>query len=212
MERSATDVFTEWAAADRDAGMQTHHTAAVEEMLAAAFDVMDAREFTAIDAGCGNGWVVRRLRAMPGCLAATGVDGSAGMIEKARRIDPHGDYILADLSAWSPINPVDLVVSMEVIYYMDDPHAVLQRMAAGWLKPGGVAVIGIDHYRENEPSLTWPGDLHVRMTTWTEARWLSVLDEAGFTRLRAWRAAPGDGAGTLAMLVRAPVVSRVLTR
>ncbi|HEX6791857.1 MAG TPA: class I SAM-dependent methyltransferase, partial [Candidatus Krumholzibacteria bacterium] len=136
------------------------------------------------------------------------VDGSPGMIEKARRIDPHGDYILADLAAWSPINPVDLVISMEVIYYMDDPLAVLHRMAAGWLKPGGVAVIGIDHYVENESSLTWPHDLHVRMATWTEQRWLSILDQAGFTRLRSWRAAPGDGPGTLAMLVRAPRTSR----
>jgi hypothetical protein len=46
----------------------------------------------------------------------------------------------------------------------------------------------------------------IRMTTWPEARWLSAVEDAGLTRLRAWRAAvksSGD-AGTLAMLVRAP--------
>lgn len=213
-DRSATDVFSDWAASDRDAGMEAHHAAAMNEMLAAAFEVIDAgRGFTAVDAGCGNGWVVRRLRAMPGCLGVSGVDGSAGMIEKARRIDPRGDYVLADLATWSPARPVDLIVSMEVIYYMDDPVALLSRMATTWLNPGGVAVFGIDHYRENEMSLSWPGDLHVHMTTWPEKRWLSALDDAGFTRLRAWHAAaePGE-AGTLAMLVRAPGVARATGR
>jgi SAM-dependent methyltransferase len=204
--RPAPEVFTEWAARGRDVGMEHHHAAAVDEMLAAAVGALgDARGFTAIDAGCGNGWTVRRLRASSGCLAATGVDASAGMIAKARALDPPGRYVLADLSTWQPPERVDLVVSMEVLYYLDDPAALLRRIATRWLKPGGCAVFGIDHYLENEPSLHWPAAIGVRMTTWPEARWLFALDEAGFTRVRAWHAAarPGE-AGTLAMLVRAP--------
>jgi predicted TPR repeat methyltransferase len=127
------------------------------------------------------------------------------MIAKARSLDPPGSYVIADLSTWQPPERVDLVVSMEVLYYLEDPAAMLRRIATRWLKPGGHAVFGIDHYQENEPSLRWPTGIGVRMTTWPEARWLSALDEAGFTRIRAWRAAarPGE-AGTLAMLVRAP--------
>ena len=204
MIRPATDVFSDWAATARDAGMQLHHAAAVEEMLAAVYAVLEAADgFAAIDAGCGNGWTVRRLRESRGCRAATGVDGSAGMIAKARALDPQGDYVLADLSIWSPPEPVDLVVSMEVIYYLEDPVVLLRRIASSWLRPGGCAVFGIDHYVENEPSLGWPADLHVHMTTWTEARWQSALEEAGFMLVRAWRAAakPGE-AGTLAMLAK----------
>jgi trans-aconitate methyltransferase len=204
--RPATDVFTEWAAADRDLGMEKNHAAAVDEMLAAAFAQLgDARNWTAIDAGCGNGWIVRRLRNSPGCESATGVDGSAGMIAKARVVDPTGDYVLADLMTWQPATRADLVVSMEVLYYFDNPVALLKRIAGAWLKPGGYAVFGIDHYQENESSLDWPGGVGVRMTTWSQARWLSALDEAGFVRVRNWRAAVHPGhAGTLAMLVRSP--------
>jgi trans-aconitate methyltransferase len=201
--RPATDVFSEWAASDRDAGMEHHHTAAVDEMLAEASTAIGAtRKWTAIDAGCGNGWIVRRLRAMPGCRAAVGVDGSAGMIEKARAIDPAGNYVLADLMTWQPGEPADLVVSMEVLYYLADPLALLTRIASTWLKPGGHAVFGIDHYKENEPSLDWPREVGVRMTTWSEAQWQAALDAASFTRVRTWRAAAAPGeAGTFAMHV-----------
>ena len=204
--RPANEVFTEWAVADRDIVMQNNHAAAVDEMLAAANDALgNTHGYTAIDAGCGNGWIVRRLRSSERCREATGVDGSAGMIAKARALDPLGRYLIGDLLTWQPLERVDLVVSMEVLYYLDDPVALLRRIATAWLKPGGYGVFGIDHYEENEPSLRWPSGIGVRMTTWPEARWISALEEGGFTRVRTWRAAahPGE-AGTLAMLVKAP--------
>jgi len=202
--RPPSEVFTEWAATDRDLGMAKGHAAAVEEMLAAAITAHGAeRTFTAIDAGCGNGWIVRRLRQSPQCVAALGVDGSAGMIAKARAMDPQGSYLNADLTKWDPPEPVDLVVSMEVIYYVDDPADLLARIATRWLKPGGHAVIGIDHYQENAVSLGWPEYVGTRMTTWSEGQWLSALEKAGLRLVRAWRAVPGrDWAGTLAMLGR----------
>lgn len=205
-ERPANLVFTEWAARDRDLVMQNNHAAPVKEMLAAAFEVLDTtRGFTAIDAGCGNGWIVRLLRQSAGCLMAAGVDVSAGMIAKARSLDPHGQYFNADLAKWEPPGRVDLVVSMEVLYYLEDPLALLQQIASRWLQPGGYAVFGIDHYQENESSLGWPVNLGVHMTTWPEEKWLSTMDEAGFTRVRTWHSGPRAGwLGTLVMLVRAP--------
>jgi len=203
-ERAAAEVFTEWAATNRDVGMEVGHAAAVEEMLTAAYAALGGdRTFTAVDAGCGNGWIVRRLRNGPRCRSAVGVDGSAGMIAKARALDPAGSYFIADLMIWRPPQPVDLVVSMEVLYYVEDPVALLRRIATLWLKPGGYAVIGIDHYAENTPSLGWPEYVGTRMTTWPEAQWLAAFEEAGFLLLRAWRAAPGpEWGGTLAMLAQ----------
>jgi SAM-dependent methyltransferase len=202
--RPPSEVFTEWAATDRDFGMEKGHAAAVEEMLAAAIASLGPeRTYTAIDAGCGNGWVVRRLRQSQRCLAAIGVDGSAGMIAKARALDPQGSYVNADLTSWDPPHTVDLVVSMEVLYYVEDPVTLLTRIAKHWLRPGGYAVIGIDHYEENAASLRWPTYVGTRMTTWSEERWLAALEDAGFRRVHAWRAAPArDWAGTLAMLVQ----------
>ena len=203
--RASSEVFTEWAATDRDFGMAKGHAPAVDEMLAAAMTALGPeRTYTAIDAGCGNGWIIRRLRQTQRCLAAIGIDGSAGMIAKARALDPKGTYLCADLTTWDPPHPVDLVVSMEVLYYVDDPMTLLKRIAKRWLKPGGYAVIGIDHYEENAASLGWPAYVGTRMTTWSEARWLGALEDAGFRLVRTWRAAPAPGwAGTLAMLVQA---------
>jgi SAM-dependent methyltransferase len=203
--RPPSEVFTEWAATDRDLGMAKGHGAAVEEMLTAARAALGTeRNFTAIDAGCGNGWIVRRLRQSPQCLAVMGVDGAAGMIAKARALDPQGTYVNADLTTWDPPEAVDVVVSMEVLYYVDDPAALLKRIATRWLKPGGYAVIGIDHYEENVTSLGWPAYVGTHMTTWPEGRWLCALENAGLKLVRAWRAAPGrEWAGTLAMLAQA---------
>jgi SAM-dependent methyltransferase len=205
--RPASEVFTRWAVMGYDEGMRRNHAPAVEEMITAAMAALgeDAVMFTAIDAGCGNGWLVRRLRALPGCSGATGVDGAAGMIAKARSLDPAGDYVLADLLQWQPARVVDLVISMEVIYYVDDPVALLRRMRGEWLRPGGWAAIGVDHYVEHEESLKWPAGVGVRMTTWSEAQWRDALERAGFEAIRLWRAAAGPGVpGTLAMLARAP--------
>lgn len=204
--RPAHEVFSQWAAAGWDEEMERNHVPAVKEMLAAALAARgEAGPFTAVDAGCGNGWVVRWLRARDDCLAATGVDTSASMIAKARSMDPEGDYHLADLRDWSPPERVDLVHCMEVLYYLEDPVALLRRIRATWLRPGGWAVFGVDHYAENAASLTWPAEVGVRMTTWPEAAWHAALEESGFTVVRFWRAAAADGApGTLAMLARAP--------
>jgi trans-aconitate methyltransferase len=176
-------------------------------MIAAATAALgEGRAFTALDAGCGNGWLVRRLREIRGCAGATGVDGAAGMIAKARSMDPAGDYVLADLMQWKPTRAVDLVISMEVIYYVDDPLALLRCFRGEWLRAGGWAAIGVDHYLEHAQSLKWPAGVGVRMTTWSEAQWRAALEQAGFDEIRLWRAAAGPGVpGTLAMLARAPL-------
>lgn len=205
--RAATDVFDEWATEGRDAGMERGHAAAVDELLDAAIDHLEAAgrvPYTAIDAGCGNGWVVRRLSAHLACEEAIGVDGASAMIHRARELDPDGTYHLADLATWNPDEPVDLVHSMEVLYYLDDIPGFLRRVHDSWLNEHGVLVIGVDHHAGNPSSLSWPEDVGVRMTTHSEPEWRALLEDAGFTILRSWLAATDKGdedwTGTLAML------------
>jgi SAM-dependent methyltransferase/uncharacterized protein YbaR (Trm112 family) len=203
--RPATEVFSTWATAGRDQGMEATHAPAVREMVEAAMSALaGTASVAAIDIGCGNGWVVRMLRKYPACSSVTGVDGSAAMIAKARSMDPEGDYVLADLSEWTPPTRVNLIHGMEVLYYLEDPVAFLRRIRTEWLEPGGIIVLGVDHYAENKTSLGWPEWLGVRMATLSEAEWRAGLCEAGFSEVRLWRAAPRGGAGTLAMLARAP--------
>ncbi len=197
--QSAVEVFGTWAKQGKDQGMERGHRPAVDAMLAYALERQQG-PFRAIDAGCGNGWVVRLLRELPGCLGAQGVDGAQAMIEKARSLDPKGSYHHADLLAWKPAARVELVHSMEVLYYFPDPGALLALMARDWLEPGGRLICGLDHYRENPASLSWPQDVGIAMTSWTQAAWETAFREAGFLDVEAWRFGPReDWAGTLVL-------------
>ncbi len=65
----------------------------------------------ALDFGCGTGRSTRLLRALG--FVATGVDIAPSMIERARRIDPGGDYVLlspGDLERLPP-SSFDLVLA-----------------------------------------------------------------------------------------------------
>ena len=197
--RSATDLFSEWADVGRDEGMERGHSASVEVMLKKLLEGWN-RPFRAMDIGCGNGWVVRRLSAHALCSHASGVDGAPSMIAKARTIDPDGDYIEAMLPEWTPGAPYDLVHTMECLYYLEDPLGFLQTLHDEWMRPGGRLVIGVDHYTENPASHDWGPSLNVHMALLSMDDWTSGLKEAGFTDITAMQVgAKEDWAGTLVL-------------
>lgn len=197
--RSATDLFSEWADVGRDEGMERGHSASVEVMLKELLEGWN-RPFRAMDIGCGNGWVVRRLSAHALCSHASGVDGAPSMIAKARTIDPDGDYIEAMLPEWTPGAPYDLVHTMECLYYLEDPLGFLQTLHDEWMRPGGRLVIGVDHYTENPASHDWGPSLNVHMALLSMDDWTSGLKEAGFTDITAMQVgAKEDWAGTLVL-------------
>jgi len=197
--RSATDLFSEWADVGRDEGMERGHSASVEVMLKELLEGWN-RPFRAMDIGCGNGWVVRRLSAHALCSHASGVDGAPSMIAKARTIDPDGDYIEAMLPEWTPGAPYDLVHTMECLYYLEDPLGFLQTLHDEWMRPGGRLVIGVDHYKENPASHDWGPSLNVHMALLSMDDWTSGLKEAGFTDITAMQVgAKEDWAGTLVL-------------
>ena len=205
--RPAVDVFSEWADIGKDEGMERGHTPAVQEILDAAFDAMSSesieRGFSAIDAGCGNGWVVRSLKNNPSCSLAMGVDGAKSMIFRALEKDPEGLYFHADLSSWSPPEKVDLVHSMEVLYYLEDIPYFLETVRSKWLVKGGIFAFGVDHYLENEESLEWPEKVGVRMTTFSESEWISLVNSAGFDLLKVFKANENEEwPGTLVIVAR----------
>ena len=111
------NIFSNWAKSGKDEGMEKTHSSSVENMM--EFATKDLNNYSFIDAGCGNGWVVRNISSDPSCKRAIGVDGSYDMIEKARRLDTKSDYFCTDLMDWEPYQKVDLVHSMEVFYYFE---------------------------------------------------------------------------------------------
>jgi len=197
--RTATDLFSEWADAGRDEGMERGHTGSVDVMIERLLDNW-TKPFTAIDVGCGNGWVVRRLNQHPLCQHASGIDGAPSMIAKAREVDPDGDYIEAMLPDWRPPSRVDLVHTMECLYYLKDPLAFLRELHDAWMNPGGRIVVGVDHYVENEASHDWGVSLHVHMTTLSMEEWKQGLRDAGFVNINAEQVGAKEGwAGTLVL-------------
>lgn len=186
MKRIPTTVFSEWADIGRDEQMAKGHEVAVNNML--DYALKNQENFSFIDAGCGNGWVVRLVKALKGCLSTTGVDGAQMMIEKALSIDPTGAYQHADLSNWSPNHMVDIVHSMEVVYYLSDPKAFIASVYKNWLKKDGRLIVGLDFYKENTVSHSWPEDCGVSiMQLLPEATWIAFFKKAGFSNVQSWR-------------------------
>ena len=197
MKRIPTTVFSEWAAIGRDERMAKGHEVAVKNMLDYALRGLDNYSF--IDAGCGNGWVVRLVKANKGCVVAAGVDGAQMMIEKALSIDPTGAYYHADLGNWAPNKKVDVVHSMEVVYYLYDPKGFVANVHKNWLKENGRLIVGLDFYKENTVSRSWPEDCGVSiMQLLPEATWIGFFKDAGFSNVQSWRVDVKENwAGTL---------------
>jgi SAM-dependent methyltransferase len=199
-EQSAVELFGEWARLGRDEGMEKGHSPSVEEMISNVLDRTTGR-FSAIDVGCGNGWAVRKLAMLPDCYRSSGVDGSEQMIDKARSIDPDGEYFVGKIPEWRPEEKSDLILSMEFIYYLDDPLAFFQTLHDDWISEGGSVALGMDHYLENEDSVSWPESLGIPMTTLSIGEWRDGLECAGFTDVETLQVCPKEGwSGTLVLI------------
>ena len=120
------------------------------------------------------------------CFGADGVDGAVEMIKKAKKYDPKGRYHDNFLSSWKPFKPVELVTAMEVLYYLEDIPTFLKNVHEDWLVPGGVIVIGIDYYKENEASHDMPDKYRTKMTLHSTDEWITFFQEAGFEVQKVW--------------------------
>ena len=200
--QAATDVFSQWALMGKDEGMERGHYPSVKAMLELALQKV-TNDFTAIDLGCGNGWVTRMLTEL-GASHSEGVDGALEMINKATEIDSSHLYSHGLLPEWKPNRRFDLVHTMEFLYYLKDPARMISIIHDEWLENGGVFVAGVDHYLEHKESLSWPEHVGVHMTTMSIAQWTDAMKKAGFTNIEIHQvAAKDDFPGTLVMLGQA---------
>jgi len=202
MTRKATDIFSEWASIGRDEGMQNNHWKAVKNMFQTLIKEQ-SKPFSFIDAGCGNGWAVREMLKNPLCLNAVGVDGAIEMIERAKKTDPNGNYIYKDLMEWEPKALVDIVHSMEVIYYFNDPKKLILHMKDKWLKPNGKLIMGLDFYKENSDCHDWPKQLDTQMTLLSINQWVELLKNCGLKDVISYQTNTNDSfEGTLVLYAK----------
>lgn len=93
-----------------------------------------------VDLGCGPGNSTELLaRRWPGARL-TGVDNSAAMLESAAKAHPDWTWEEADIAAWSPRAPVDLIFANAALHWVPD-HAALFPRLFGQVAPGGALAV-----------------------------------------------------------------------
>lgn len=198
MTHDAIDVFNSWAKDGRDLGMEEGHALSVDEMLRFAINKINTN-FSFLDVGCGNGWVVRKISSSSLCTKAVGIDGASQMIKNAKSRGSE-EYIHTDIDLYDPKDKFDLIHSMEVLYYLKDPASIIKKIYQSWLKPEGRLIVGIDLYHENLDSHDWEEKVGTPMLMLRESEWIDLFKKAGFQEIESWRANQSDEwAGTLVL-------------
>lgn len=133
-----------WTRAVRE-GRIASRTAATDAAILEA--ILARRPKRLLDLGCGEGWLLRRLRESHEC-EALGLDGSAALIEAARKADPQGRYEVAGyddlvagrLALGAPFDAVALNFAL-----FEETVTPLLSALKRHLAPGGVVVIQTLH-------------------------------------------------------------------
>jgi trans-aconitate 2-methyltransferase len=95
-----------------------------------------------VDLGCGPGKLTRQLAERWPAARVFGVDSSSDMLVKAEplAIPARLEFVQADLSEWSPPQPVDFILSNAALHWIADHDALLKRLARR-LAPGGTLAV-----------------------------------------------------------------------
>jgi len=178
--QSLRDEFNRWAEAGRGDGMEKDHLPITLPVL---HQMSPALTDNILDAGCGSGWLCRRLSGLVPEGRVVGMDISDEMVRLARRTSLDHDNILyvvgeaADIP-WEP-NFFHHAVSVESAYYWPDPSLGLKELHRV-LHPGGRAWILINYYRDNPYCHQWGPLLAVPTHLLSVAEWSDLFRAAGF--------------------------------
>ena len=192
--------FDEWAILGKDQGMEKGHNASVRHMLNNVFTHYEknGQQYSVIDLGCGNGWVVRKFKEHSLCKLAHGLDGATNMIKKAHLADSDGTYFNEDIAIWRPEKKYDVVFSMETLYYFEKPEMIITKIYDDILNKKGRLIMGVDHYLENPDSLNWGKEFNLEITTLSIKQWKNAFKKAGFIDIEAKQVeAKNNWCGTL---------------
>lgn len=181
------DEFNCWAEAGRGEEMEQHHRVITEPVLPLIGLQAGLR---VLDLSCGAGWATRLLarRVAPG--QAIGIDVSEEMLRRARAhsegVSNIGFFQASATALPLGAETIDRILSVEAFYYFPDPDGALREMFRV-LVPGGAIFIIINLYRDNPYSLRWVDALKVPVQVRSEAEYLSLLENHGFTNVEAVR-------------------------
>jgi len=116
---------------------EQQRTRPVRDLVAA---IPDADVRTAVDLGCGPGNSTEVLAArFPGAVV-TGLDSSNDMVVNARERLPALNFELADIGAWNPAQPFDVILANASLQWLPN-HDTLYPHLVNQLTPGGTLAI-----------------------------------------------------------------------
>tara|TARA_B100000902_G_scaffold321231_1_gene314093 strand:+ start:188 stop:802 length:615 start_codon:yes stop_codon:yes gene_type:complete len=198
MKNNPIKTFNSWAKENKDIGMEKNHAQSVEYMISKIPLHILKNKFSFLDIGCGNGWVVRKMNDFANCINSVGMDGAENMINKAKSLNPNLEYLKIDLDHLNCSEKFEVVFSMEVFYYLKDPLKTISYVQNSMLKESGFFIMGIDHYLENKPSLSWPKALDLDLKTLSIDQWIKMVRSSGFSKVNYEQVGQKeDWAGTL---------------
>ena len=93
-----------------------------------------------VDLGCGAGNLAPLLLGRWPQAALTGVDSSPEMLARARKEHPQAQFVQADIGAWRPSAPVDLVYSNAALHWLEGHERLIPGLLEA-LTPGGFLAI-----------------------------------------------------------------------
>lgn len=93
-----------------------------------------------VDLGCGAGNLAPLLLGRWPRAALTGVDSSPEMLARARREFPQAQFIQADIGAWRPPAPVQVLYSNAALHWLPGHERLIPGLL-GAVKPGGYLAV-----------------------------------------------------------------------
>ena len=143
----------------------------------------DLPKRSVIDVGCGNGELLRLMRARyPEIQRATGADLSDAVVEQNRRAFPEFDFEVLDIEREALPQQAELVTCAEVIEHLDTRETAFAHLAA-MVAPGGALIVTCPTGK------VFPTEKHFGHTTHPDLRELEALGKtAGLSldRVQNW--------------------------
>jgi SAM-dependent methyltransferase len=170
--------FDRWADSGRSELMEKEHSKTVLKFLNS---ISFSKQFSFLDVGCGNGWVVRKISQLDNCKKAVGIDKSKKMISKAKmkKKSLNESYMVTDIISWKYRGKFDYVFSMEALYYSAPMETALKKIYS-LLKPGGQFFCGTDFYKDNKATTQWSKLMKLPLDLRSKNQWKKMFEDIGF--------------------------------
>lgn len=170
---SVEQVFDAWAQVGKDEEFEASNKSCKTFLKMAS---IPKTEFSLVDLGCSNGWLLQWFYKHFPLAKLTGVDVSPQMIKKAGcRVDESIKLVCSDFSTFKPEKPFDIVFCMSSLYYVVPMETF---SLANLAKPGTLFICGTDCFLENEVCHSWPAMLNLEMDIRSIASYRTLFIES----------------------------------